>query len=112
MRSVGVHGLGAGGHHRAVLRHLGEEWALTMTSSTIPPPSVADVLALVERLKHRKDRPITSLNEFRTDLRLATLYLNYLACLLMISRRRGQGEPDQRLEAVLREYEGIKSQTD
>jgi hypothetical protein len=83
-----------------------------MTSSTIPPPSVADVLALVERLKHKRGRPITSLNEFRTDLRLATLYLNYLACLLMISRRQGQSEPDQRLEDALREYEGIKSQAD
>ncbi len=83
-----------------------------MTSSTIPPPSVADVLALVERLKHKKSRPIISLNEFSSDLRLARLYLSYLACLLMIGRRQGQGEPDQRLEDALREYEGIKSQTD
>jgi hypothetical protein len=83
-----------------------------MTGSTMPPPSVADVLALVERLKHKKGRPIISLNELRSDLRLATLYLSYLACLLMISRRQGQSEPDQRLEAVCREYEGIKSETD
>jgi hypothetical protein len=83
-----------------------------MTSPTIPPPSVADVLALVERLKHKRGRPITSLNEFRTDLRLAILYLNYLACLLMIGRRQGQSEPDQRLEDVLRDYERIKSQAD
>ena len=82
-----------------------------MTSSTIPPPSVADVLALVERLKHRKDRPITSLTGLTHDLRLATLYLHYLACLLMISRRQGQSE-DKRLEEVCREYECIKSQTD
>jgi hypothetical protein len=84
-----------------------------MASSTIPPPPVADILALVERLRHRKSRPISaSHNEFRADLRLTIGYLHYLACLLMISRRQDQSEPDQRLEDVLREYERIQSQTD
>ena len=78
---------------------------------TLPPPALADILALVERLRHRNDRPITSLTGLRADLRLTRMYLNYLACLLMISRRQGQSE-DKRLEDVLREYEGIESQID
>jgi hypothetical protein len=74
-----------------------------MTGSTIPPPSIADVLALVERLKHRKDRPISSIDQFRADLRLAISYLTYLAYLLMLSRR----QDDKRLDDVCREYERI-----
>jgi hypothetical protein len=84
---------------------------MSVIAFTLPPPAIADVLALVERLKHRKDRPITSLNGLSADLRLTRMYLNYLTCLLMIGRRQGQSE-DKRLEDVLREYEGIKSQTD
>jgi hypothetical protein len=78
--------------------------------TTLPPPPIAEILALIERLRHRKDRPITSLNGLHRDLRLARLFLHYLAALLMISRRQGQSEPDKRLEDVLREYERIKSE--
>ena len=79
--------------------------------TSIPPPPIAEILALIERLKHKKDWPITSLNGLHRDLRLARLFLHYLAALLMISRRQGQ-LPDQRLEDVLREYDSIKSETD